>query len=186
MPLQRIERLPFPRLLIADDTGLGKTAEAGLILSRLLQRRRADRILILCRARPEPERWQEEMKTKFGLDIEVVNDADDYARLRRRVPSHLNVFGACRGWPCRCSSPRPASAGHTSSTTSPAYAGTWRSSTRPITSLAVRGDPHKRLAELGRLVSETSAGATRSSRAPGGAEDGASPPEGAGSTRSEG
>jgi hypothetical protein len=31
VPLQRIERLPFPRLLIADDTGLGKTAEAGLI-----------------------------------------------------------------------------------------------------------------------------------------------------------
>src|SRR5262245_33570388 len=36
VPLQRIEQLPFPRLLIADDTGLGKTAEAGLILFRLL------------------------------------------------------------------------------------------------------------------------------------------------------
>jgi hypothetical protein len=56
VPLQRIERLPFPRLLIADDTGLGKTAEAGLILFRLLQRRRADRVLIITRARPEPER----------------------------------------------------------------------------------------------------------------------------------
>lgn len=43
-PLQRIEQLPEPRLLIADDTGLGKTSEAGLIISRLLQRRRADRI----------------------------------------------------------------------------------------------------------------------------------------------
>lgn len=53
VPLQRIENLPFPRLLIADDTGLGKTAEAGLILFRLMQRRRAERILILCRAQPE-------------------------------------------------------------------------------------------------------------------------------------
>ena len=53
VPLQRIENLPFPRILLADDTGLGKTAEAGLILFRLRQKRRADRILILCRARPE-------------------------------------------------------------------------------------------------------------------------------------
>jgi SNF2 family DNA or RNA helicase len=32
VPLQRIENLPFPRILLADDTGLGKTTEAGLIL----------------------------------------------------------------------------------------------------------------------------------------------------------
>lgn len=94
VPLQRIERLPFPRLLIADDTGLGKTAEAGLILFRLLQRRRADRVLILTRARPEPERWQRELREKFGLEFELINNAQDYARIRRDVPAHLNVFGA--------------------------------------------------------------------------------------------
>lgn len=94
VPLQRIENLPFPRILIADDTGLGKTAEAGLILFRLLQRRRADRILILCRARPDPERWRDEMHEKFGIDVEVINDGGDYARLRRDVPAHLNVFAA--------------------------------------------------------------------------------------------
>lgn len=93
VPLQRIENLPFPRLLIADDTGLGKTAEAGLILFRLLQRRRADRVLILCRAQPEPERWRDEMKEKFGIEFTVINDGDDYARLRRQTPAHLNVFG---------------------------------------------------------------------------------------------
>lgn len=93
VPLQRIERLPFPRLLIADDTGLGKTAEAGLILFRLLQRRRADRVLILTRARPEPERWQRELREKFGLEFDVINSAQDYGRLRREVPAHLNVFG---------------------------------------------------------------------------------------------
>ncbi len=93
VPLRRIENLPFPRLLLADDTGLGKTAEAGLILFRLLQRRRADRILILCRARPEPERWQAELREKFGIETILINDGQDYARLRRQVPSHLNLFG---------------------------------------------------------------------------------------------
>jgi superfamily II DNA or RNA helicase len=93
VPLRRIENLPFPRLMLADDTGLGKTAEAGLILFRLMQRRRAERVLILTRARPEPERWQAEMREKFGLEFEVINAGQDYARLRREVPSHLNVFG---------------------------------------------------------------------------------------------
>ncbi len=93
VPLRRIENLPFPRLMLADDTGLGKTAEAGLILFRLMQRRRAERVLILTRARPEPERWQAELREKFGLEFEIINSGADYARLRREVPSHLNVFG---------------------------------------------------------------------------------------------
>jgi superfamily II DNA or RNA helicase len=94
VPLQRIEQLPEPRLLIADDVGLGKTSEAGLILSRLLQRRRADRILVLSRARPEPGRWRDELQEKFGLEFEVIEDGVDYARLRRRVPAHLNLYAA--------------------------------------------------------------------------------------------
>lgn len=93
VPLQRIENLPFPRMLLADDTGLGKTAEAGLILFRLMQRRRADRVLILCKARPEPERWQRELAEKFGIETVVINNKDDFVRLRRKVPSHLNLFG---------------------------------------------------------------------------------------------
>ncbi len=92
-PLQRIEDLPFPRLLLADDTGLGKTAEAGLILFRLMQKRRADRVLILCKAQPEPERWQRELTEKFGIETVVINDNTDFVRLRKEVPSHLNVFG---------------------------------------------------------------------------------------------
>jgi SNF2 family DNA or RNA helicase len=75
VPLQRIKNLPFPRILIGDDTGLGKTAEAGLIPYRLMQKRRADRVLILCRAKPEPERWRDEMKEKFGIDLTVINES---------------------------------------------------------------------------------------------------------------
>jgi len=93
VPLRRIENLPLPRLLIADDTGLGKTAEAGLVLFRLMQKRRAERVLVLTRAQPEPERWQDEMREKFGIDLVTISDATEYGRLRREVPSHLNVFG---------------------------------------------------------------------------------------------
>jgi ERCC4-related helicase len=92
-PLQRVEELPFPRLLIADDTGLGKTAEAGLILFRLMQKRRTDRVLVLCKAQPEPERWQRELMEKFGIETVVINDNNDFKRLRREVPAHLNLFG---------------------------------------------------------------------------------------------
>ena len=92
-PLRRIEQLPFPRLLLADDVGLGKTAEAGLILFRLMQKRRADRVLVLCKAQPEPERWQRELVEKFGIEAIVINDNTDFVRLRKAVPSHLNVFG---------------------------------------------------------------------------------------------
>lgn len=92
-PLQRIENLPFPRLLLADDAGLGKTAEAGLILFRLMQKRRADRLLVLCKAQPEPERWQRELAEKFGIETIVINGNADFIRLRKEVPSHLNVFG---------------------------------------------------------------------------------------------
>lgn len=92
-PLRRIEQLPFPRLLLADDVGLGKTAEAGLILFRLMQKRRADRVLVLCKAQPEPERWQRELAEKFGIEAIVINDNTDFVRLRKEVPSHLNLFG---------------------------------------------------------------------------------------------
>jgi ERCC4-related helicase len=93
VPLRRIENLPFPRLMLADDTGLGKTAEAGMILFRLMQRRRADRVLILTRAQPEPERWQGEMREKFGIEFDVINNGADYAAYRRKIPNHLSVFG---------------------------------------------------------------------------------------------
>lgn len=50
VPLFEALRMPLVSLLLADDVGLGKTIEAGLILSELLIRRRIRKILIICPA----------------------------------------------------------------------------------------------------------------------------------------
>ncbi len=70
-PWRRIvNALPFPRLLIADDVGLGKTTEAAIILAELTRRRRADRSLIIC---PQHlcEKWQTELFERFGMIFEI-------------------------------------------------------------------------------------------------------------------
>ncbi len=53
------------RVLLADEVGLGKTIEAGLILKEYLLRGMVKRILILCPS-PLVTQWQEEMQNKFG------------------------------------------------------------------------------------------------------------------------
>lgn len=91
VPLMRASRHATPRLLIADDTGLGKTAEAGLVLRFLAQRHRAGRVLVVTRAAPDPRRWQRELWLKFGMDFDVLRDGSDFLQRRRRAPT-VNVF----------------------------------------------------------------------------------------------
>ncbi|MEK0084090.1 DEAD/DEAH box helicase [Benzoatithermus flavus] len=59
-----------PNWLIADDVGLGKTIEVGLILHGLARRNRARRVLIVCPA-PLVRQWQDEMRLKFGQHYEI-------------------------------------------------------------------------------------------------------------------
>ena len=47
VPLARAMRMPRVSLLLADDVGLGKTVEAGLILTELVRKRRIRRVLII-------------------------------------------------------------------------------------------------------------------------------------------
>ena len=57
----------FPRsFLIADEVGLGKTIETGLILHYLLLSHQVRRVLILAPASVQPQ-WQEELREKFNL-----------------------------------------------------------------------------------------------------------------------
>jgi SNF2 family DNA or RNA helicase len=60
VPLLKALRMPRVNLLLADDVGLGKTIEAGLILSELLIRRRIQRVLILTPASLRLQ-WRDEM-----------------------------------------------------------------------------------------------------------------------------
>jgi superfamily II DNA or RNA helicase len=61
--------------LIADDVGLGKTIEVGMLLSALDHRKAAKRVLIVCPA-GLAKQWQEELRWKFGFDGYQIYGAD--------------------------------------------------------------------------------------------------------------
>lgn len=89
-PLVRAIDMARANLLIADDVGLGKTIEAGLVIQELLVRHRARSILIVCPASLQVK-WQTEMHEKFGLEFRIV-DADYVKRLRREYSIHANPW----------------------------------------------------------------------------------------------
>jgi superfamily II DNA or RNA helicase len=80
-PVVRALDMPRVNLLIADDVGLGKTIEAGLVAQELLLRHRARSVLVVCPASLQIK-WREEMAEKFGLEFRIVDTA--YLRDLRR------------------------------------------------------------------------------------------------------
>ncbi len=90
VPLLKALRMPRVNLLIADDVGLGKTIEAGLILSELLLRRRVQRVLILTPASLRLQ-WRDEMWEKFSLPFDLVNRNETH-RLRKRLGMDTNPW----------------------------------------------------------------------------------------------
>ena len=89
-PLRKALRLPRVNLFIADDVGLGKTIEAGLIARELLLRRRIDRIVVAC---PPSmlDQWQDEMEARFGLRF-VILDRAYLNRMRRERGFSVNPW----------------------------------------------------------------------------------------------
>ncbi len=89
-PLRKALRLPRVNLFIADDVGIGKTIEAGLIARELLLRRRIDRIVVAC---PPAmlDQWQDEMETRFGLSF-VILDHAYVTRMRRERGFSVNPW----------------------------------------------------------------------------------------------
>ena len=84
VPMIMALRLDAARMLIADDVGIGKTIEAGLIASELLARGDAQRLCVLC---PPHlcDQWQQELRDKFHIHAEVVRTST-IARLERSIP----------------------------------------------------------------------------------------------------
>jgi superfamily II DNA or RNA helicase len=91
-PVVRALRMPRVNLLIADDVGLGKTIEAGMVMQELLARQRIRRIMVLCPASLQ-QQWAEEMLTKFALRFEIVDRAY-MQRLRREYGPHVNPWAS--------------------------------------------------------------------------------------------
>ncbi|WP_341925233.1 helicase-related protein [Nocardioides psychrotolerans] len=67
VPLLMALRQDVVRLLIADDVGVGKTIEAGLIAAELLAQGSAQRMAVLC-SPALAEQWQRELSAKFGIE----------------------------------------------------------------------------------------------------------------------
>lgn len=80
IPLKKALALPRANLFIADDVGLGKTIEAGLVLQELELRQRVDFVLIVCPASICLQ-WKSEMEKRFGQRFEIY-DRDFVARRR--------------------------------------------------------------------------------------------------------
>lgn len=89
-PVVRALQMPRANLLIADDVGLGKTIEAGLVIQELILRQRARTVLIVCPASLQIK-WRNEMRDKFGLEFRIV-DTESLKQLRRDRGIHTNPW----------------------------------------------------------------------------------------------
>ena len=90
-PVVRALSMPRTNLLIADDVGLGKTVEAGLVMQELMLRHRARSMLIVCPAGLTLQ-WRDEMRDKCG-------GALPHARPKRRIGPPRTRRGTANGTP---------------------------------------------------------------------------------------
>lgn len=82
-PIRKALELPRVNLFIADDVGLGKTIEAGLILQELILRQRVDRVLVIAPPAVTVQ-WQEELEQRFGMQFAIYDREFVTARRRER------------------------------------------------------------------------------------------------------
>ncbi|CAL9318914.1 helicase-related protein [Streptomyces sp. SudanB135_2055] len=90
VPLLMALRQKTVRMLISDDVGIGKTVEAGLIASELLAQGEATGLAVLC-SPALAEQWQQELRTKFGIDAELVLSST-VSRLERGLDLGQSLF----------------------------------------------------------------------------------------------
>jgi len=90
VPLMMALKHQTIRLLVADDVGVGKTIEGGLIAREMIDRGEIQRFTVLC---PPHlcDQWQEEMQKHFNIRAEVVRTATA-GRLERGLPAGKSIF----------------------------------------------------------------------------------------------
>ncbi len=91
-PLMLALRQDTTRLLIADDVGVGKTIETGMIIRELLDRGECRRFCVLC---PPylAEQWRDELYSKFQIDTTLVL-ASTVAKLERQLAADESIYDA--------------------------------------------------------------------------------------------
>ncbi|SCK47815.1 SNF2 family N-terminal domain-containing protein [Streptomyces sp. WMMB 714] len=90
VPLLMALRQKTVRMLISDDVGIGKTIEAGLVASELLAQGEATGLAVLC-SPALAEQWQQELRSKFGIDAELVLSST-VSRLERGLDLGQSLF----------------------------------------------------------------------------------------------
>src|SRR3989338_6489885 len=93
-PVLKYLQSPYQRLLIADEVGVGKTIEAGIIYTELQSRQNLNKVLIIC---PSALRykWQKELRKRFNEDFGLVDSKTLKAFFRSydRSPTHRGIKG---------------------------------------------------------------------------------------------
>lgn len=90
VPLLMALRIDPVRLLIADDVGVGKTIEAGLIAKELLAQGDAERLAVLCPPHLA-DQWRRELEEKFNVSAELVLPST-VGSLERGLPYGSSLF----------------------------------------------------------------------------------------------
>jgi superfamily II DNA or RNA helicase len=104
-PVVKILNSPSRGLLIADEVGLGKTIEAGLVWTELSARYDVHRLLVVC-PKSLQEKWRVELRDKFRIPAQAVDAKDLLAALRESekrnsdfaLVATLSGLRAPRGW----------------------------------------------------------------------------------------